>query len=95
MPVFDDAGHLILIGDHSLWTSSDLGLTWQARTMHLPPQVQPVGLVAAHGANLLLGARRPGSQVPLVVDMDMFGPRSQMLLRSQDGGVHWTAIPLP
>jgi photosystem II stability/assembly factor-like uncharacterized protein len=95
-PIFDDAGHLLVIGDRSLWTSSDLGLTWQARSLRLPPKAQPIGLVAANGANLFLKARRPGSQsLPLVVDVDMFGPLSQMLLRSRDGGVHWSAIPLP
>jgi photosystem II stability/assembly factor-like uncharacterized protein len=79
----DDAGRLVQADDRRLWTSADLGLTWQSRP--LPgPAGQLTAVVSARGGALFVVAS-PGA----------FSTSPTRLLRSVDGGDRWTEVHLP
>ena len=80
---FDDAGTLLLADGTRLWSSADGGRTWRSRTV-AGPDGQQLVLLAAQGGMLLV-ARLGGPG-------DDTAPK---LLRSRDGGGHWTEIALP
>ncbi|HEY7201479.1 MAG TPA: sialidase family protein [Candidatus Dormibacteraeota bacterium] len=80
---FDDAGRLVLVDGTRLWSSTDLGHTWQSRTV-TGPDGQRSTLISARGGMLLV-ARLPAPG----------GATAAALLRSVDGGGHWTEIALP
>lgn len=63
-----------------LWSSADLGRTWQARTVP-GPDGQRSTLVSARGGLLLVARLAPGV--------------APALLLSLDGGGRWTEIALP
>lgn len=92
-PAFDGGGHLLVLDDQRLWASSDDGRTWRLRTIRMPAGARIATLLrTGHGA-LFAAAWRSGpgatsAGAPLQVGADL-------LLRSRDGGAHWSTIPLP
>jgi photosystem II stability/assembly factor-like uncharacterized protein len=81
-PALDDRGRLVLFDARVLWTSAD-GVAWQAHPAALPAGLVPVGpLYAVRGALFEAASPRGRQQV-------------SRLLRSRDGGIHWSRVPLP
>lgn len=80
---FDDAGRLMLADGTRLWSSADLGRTWQSQTVPGPDGQRSI-LISARGGMVLVArlATPDGATTPT-------------LLRSLDGGNHWTEIALP
>jgi photosystem II stability/assembly factor-like uncharacterized protein len=98
-PTFADDGRLLLADGRQLWTSGDDGRTWQAQSMQMPAGMYALSVLSARGDALFAAAWRlpqgsdnPRGQVPT-------GPvpaaSELLLLRSRDGGSHWTNVPLP
>lgn len=83
-PIFDDASHLLLVDDRRLWTSSDYGRTWHERSLALQQGVHAFGVLAARAGGLVILALRGRGTLG-----------ETLLNRSEDGGAHWTAVPLP
>jgi photosystem II stability/assembly factor-like uncharacterized protein len=81
---FDDKDHLLLADDRRLWTSNNYGRTWQGRSLPLPMNVHAVDLLAAQADGLVMAGWR-GPRIPAEL----------VLLRSRDGGAHWSEVPLP
>lgn len=80
---FDDAGRLVLADGTRLWSSADLGRTWQSRVIAVPDGRRST-LISARGGMLLVARlAAPG------------GGTTPSLWRSLDGGSTWTEIALP
>lgn len=97
VPVFDDGGRLLLGNDQRLWVSRDAGLTWQANHMQLPPGLHVVAVVSARGGTLFAKARgaRSGPVTLVPAEFASLGSPAGTLLRSRDGGIHWSVVSLP
>ena len=81
--VFNDAGALLLADGRRLWSSSDLGQTWHSRP--LPSMAGNLSaMISARARVLFLITVSTASSSPTV-----------RLMRSLNGGDHWTEIPLP
>jgi len=86
--VVDDSGRLLLLVGHRLWLSDDDGASWVARVAVLPSGMVPVFMSAAvPGSVFALAVRSSGAVRP--------GNQPAALLRSSDGGIHWTEVHLP
>jgi len=86
--IVDDEGRLVVLDGHRLWISADGGATWLARVT-----VMPEGLIPA-----FIAATVPGSLYALAIessDIPRLGNAPASLLRSSDGGIHWTEVRLP
>jgi photosystem II stability/assembly factor-like uncharacterized protein len=79
----DDSGRLIVLDRGRLWVSEDSGTTWRARPAALPRGMETVGTITAVPGALFVAARA-----------DRLAPTNE-LLRSRDGGSHWSVVPLP
>lgn len=84
----DGTGRLLLLDGRRLWISEDDGTTWVARMAAIPAGLVPSFIAAAVPGSVYATAVRP-SDVP--------GPGNARpaLLRSSDGGIHWTEVKLP
>lgn len=85
--IVDSEGRLVVLDGHRLWISADGGATWLARVTVLPEGLIPVFIAAAV----------PGSMYALAVrssDVSRFGNAPASLLRSADGGIHWSDVRL-
>jgi photosystem II stability/assembly factor-like uncharacterized protein len=79
----DDHGRLVVLDRGRLWVSEDNGTTWRVRPATLPRRMETVGAISAAPGALFVAARA-----------DRLAPTNE-LLRSRDGGSHWSVIPLP
>ena len=88
-PAMDDrTGRLLLLDGRRLWISEDDGTTWAAHVAAIPAGLVPSFIAAAV----------PGSVYAVAVrSRDVPGPGNApaALLRSSDGGSHWTEVQLP
>jgi len=82
-PTMDDRGRLVVFDRGRLWVSEDSGTTWRAHGAALPRGMEAVGPITAAPGALFVAARA-----------DRLAPLSE-LLRSRDGGSHWSVVPLP
>ena len=80
---FDDTGRLVLADGRLLWSSADAGRTWQSRTVAGLDGQRSTLLSSRDGMLLVSRLAAPG------------GAAAPRLLRSLDGGSHWTEVPLP
>jgi photosystem II stability/assembly factor-like uncharacterized protein len=95
-PAFDDGGRLLLVDDQQIWISRDDGHTWQQRSMRMPSGTHAVGVVSTRGGALFATAWRSPNRPPSPGALQVPGPPGPVvLLRSRDGGAHWTEVPLP
>ena len=94
-PTLDDRGRLLVLDDRRLWVSTDYGATWTARLMQAPAELGLVGLVSAVPGALYAMAgpvdivRAPSPGAPSTF------ATSLKLIRSTDGGAHWSVVALP
>ena len=79
----DDHGRLVMFDRGRLWVSEDSGATWRARPAALPRGMETVGTITAAPGALFVTARS-----------DRLASTDE-LLRSRDGGSHWSVVPLP
>jgi hypothetical protein len=79
----DDHGRLVMFDRGRLWVSEDSGTTWRARPAALPRGMETAGTIIAAPGALFVAARA-----------DRLAPTNE-LLRSRDGGSHWSVVPLP
>jgi photosystem II stability/assembly factor-like uncharacterized protein len=79
-PVMDERGRLVALDDRTLWSSPDNGITWRSRIAVLPGGLRAIDAIVAAAGALYVPAT------------DGMGVR---VLRSLDGGVHWTELRLP
>ncbi len=82
-PTLDDHERLVLLDGRRLWVSGDGGATWSARAAVLPTGLEPMGPITAAPGALFVSAR---ASPPAT---------ASELLRSRDGGSHWSVVPLP
>ncbi len=82
-PTLDDRGRLVALGGGRLRVSEDSGTTWQTHTVVLPRGTETIGTITAVPGALFVAARA-----------SRLAPTSE-LLRSRDGGSHWSVVPLP
>jgi len=88
-PALDDRGRLLVLDDRRLWISEDDGATWAARLMQVPAELQLAMLVSTTPGALYATAVQTG---PLGV----VTPGTPLtLIRSTDGGAHWSVVALP
>jgi len=85
---FDDKGRLLLLDRHRLWISEDGGDTWVARVAVMPDGLVPIYIAAAVPGSIYAVAVQPS-------DVPRPGNVPAALLRSSDGGIHWTEVRLP
>lgn len=78
---FDDAGGLVVADGKRLWSSADLGRTWRSGTVAGPDGQRSTLLAARDGMLLVARLAAPAT--------------ASALLRSLDGGGHWSEIRLP
>jgi len=80
---------LLVLDDRRLWTSADNGATWTPRLMQAPAELRLARLASAV----------PGALYALAGPVDIVGAPSTLspltLLRSTDGGAHWSVVALP
>ena len=94
-PMLDERGQLLLLDDRRLWISEDDGATWAARLMQAPAELGLVMLVSAVPGALYAMAgpvdivRAPSPGTPSIF------ATSLTLIRSTDGGAHWSVVALP
>ena len=86
--VVDDKGRLLLLEGRRLWISDDDGASWVARVAMVPPGMVPVFMSAAVPGSIYAVAVRSSGAVRI-------GNEPAELLRSSDGGIHWTEVHLP
>jgi photosystem II stability/assembly factor-like uncharacterized protein len=87
--VMDDKGRLLLLDGHRLWISEDGGATWAARVAVMPQGLTPFLVAGVPGS--LYAVAVQSSDVPRLGN----APAPAALLRSADGGIHWTEVRLP
>jgi photosystem II stability/assembly factor-like uncharacterized protein len=88
-PLLDDRGRLLLLRDRQLWVSDDDGATWAAHVIQAPADMTPQRLVAVAPRALF------GIAIENAAFETRFPVRVQTLIRSTDGGAHWSPIALP
>ena len=88
--VIDDKGRLLVLDGHRLWISEDGGATWAAHVAVMPQGLTPFSVVAVMPGSLYAVAIQ-SSDVPRLGN----APAPAALLRSSDGGIHWTEVRLP
>ena len=88
-PLLDDRGRLLLLEDRRLWDSDDDGATWAAHVIQAPADMTPQRLVAVAPRALF------GIAIQSAAFETRFPVRVNTLIRSTDGGAHWSPIPLP
>jgi photosystem II stability/assembly factor-like uncharacterized protein len=81
LPAWDAQGRFLLLDDDRLWVSPDAGSTWTATRIEVPTGLTPLVVIPA-GADLVATA--------LSADL-----HESALLRSSDGGLHWSLVGLP
>ena len=94
-PGLDDRGRLLLLDDRRLWISEDDGATWAARLMQASAELGLVMLVSAVPGALyamagpvdIVTAPSPGAPSAFATSLK--------LIRSTDGGAHWSVVALP
>jgi hypothetical protein len=89
VPQRDDRGDLLLLDDRRLWISPDDGASWTATAVKVTSGLRPGLLVGAGSGALFALAQKTGpAGTP--------GQASRLLLlRSTDGGAHWSPVALP
>jgi len=86
--VVDDRGRMLLLESRRLWLSDDDGASWVARVAVVRPGMVPVFMSASVPGSIYAVAVRSGGAVRI-------GNQPAALLRSSDGGIHWTEVHLP
>jgi hypothetical protein len=94
-PTLDDRGRLLVLDDRRLWISADYGATWKARLMQAPAELGlamlvsavPGALYAKAGPVDIVRAPSPGALSTFATSLK--------LIRSTDGGAHWSVVALP
>lgn len=89
VPWPDKAGRLLLVDGHRLWSSDDEGATWTVRIMQMPNGLAADTLVGAMDDVWYATAVRSGAVNPYTA-----GPL-RALVRSTDGGAHWSLVAVP
>ncbi len=88
-PSLDDSGRLLILRDRELWVSDDDGATWFARIIQAPAELAPQRIAAvARGALFGIAVDSQAAAGPIPISR-------QALIRSTDGGVHWSRVTLP
>ena len=87
-----------MLDDRRLWISEDDGATWAARLMQVPAELRLAMLISAGPGALYATAEKTGP-VPIVRPVSP-GALSIVgapptLIRSTDGGAHWSVVVLP
>ena len=77
------------LDDHRIWVSPDDGASWTATAVKVTSSLRPGLLVGAGSGALFALAQKTGpTGTP--------GQNSRLLLlRSTDGGAHWSPVALP
>jgi len=89
IPTLDDRGRLLLLDNGHLWVSADDGATWTVRVAQMPAGLRPAWLVGAPPGGLIATAFQTGS-------LGIMTQGTQLtLIRSVDGGAHWSPVSLP
>jgi len=94
-PTLDERGRLLLLDDRRLWISEDDGATWAARLMQASAELGLVMLVSAvPGALYAMAGPVDILSAPSTAAPSFFGA-PMTLLRSTEGGAHWSRVGLP
>jgi len=88
-PSLDDRGRLLLLDDRRLWISEDDAATWAARLMQVPAELRLARLVSAVPGALYAMAAETGPRDIVTLTTPL------TLIRSTDGGAHWSVVALP
>ena len=88
-PSLDDRERLLLLDDRRLWISEDDGATWAARLMQVPAELRLARLVSAVPGALYAMAAETGPRDIMTLTTPL------TLIRSTDGGAHWSVVALP
>ncbi len=82
-----EGDRLLLLDERRLWTSDDDGATWAARVSVMPSGLVPLSVAGAvpDALYIVAGPSAPGLPNAL----------TETLLRSADGGIHWSEVRLP
>lgn len=89
IPQLDDRGRLLLLDGRRLWISEDDGVTWTAVVVQAPAGLSPNAVVAAVPGALYAAAIAP------IATYTVGASFRRTLIRSRDGGAHWSAVNLP